>query len=294
MSDLCTLRYKYTGMGGIGRPFLKMHGLRNHFIIIDGRADPFNPSIDEITRICDHHSGVGAEQLLVIETPTSSGRDLGAHAFMRIFNTDGREAEACGNATRCVAHLILDENKAEKIRLETVAGVLKCKREGELRVSVNMGHISMNWREIPLSEKQDTCHLNISNGPLKDPVALNIGNPHVVFFVDNLAKIDMQKFCPTIQTAPLFPDQANVGVAQIINDSRMLLAVYERSGMLTEACGSGACVAFYAARMRGLTDAKKMTIELPAGPLEVELQADNSVVLTGPVDFCFGGYLLTK
>ena len=292
MFNLHRLDNKYSGTRTIGRSFLKMHGLRNHFMIVDGREEPFKPTVDEIAHICDLHAGVGAEQLLIIETPTELGQNNGASALMRIFNTDGSEAEACGNATRCVAHILLEENKSDQIFLETVVGTLECWRAGNMMVSVNMGHISIDWRKIPLSEEQDTCHLNIKNGPLEDPVALSIGNPHVVFFVDDLANIDMKSLCPTIQEDPLFPNQANVGVAQIIDNSHMLLAVYERTGMLTEACGSGACVAFYAARLRGLTNTKKMTVKLPAGPIEVEIQPDNSVVMTGPVAFCFGGYLL--
>ena len=211
---------------------------------------------------------------------------------MRIFNTDGSEAEACGNATRCVAYLLMEENKSDQILLETIVDTLDCWRSGDMRVSVNMGHISINWREIPLAEEQDTCHLNISNGPLTDPVALNIGNPHVVFFVDDLDTIELEYLCPAIQNDPLFPNQANVGVAEMVDKQNMRLSVYERTGMLTEACGSGACVAFYAARIRGLTNAKKMTVELPAGPIAVEILPDDSVVMTGSVAFCFSGNLL--
>lgn len=282
----------WPGTGTMGRSFLKMHGLRNHFVIVDGRKKPFRPTIDEISHICDPHEGIGAEQLLTIEEPTESGQKKGAHALMRIFNTDGSEAEACGNATRCVAYLLMEENKSDQILLETIVDTLDCWRSGDMRVSVNMGHISINWREIPLAEEQDTCHLNISNGPLTDPVALNIGNPHVVFFVDDLDAIEMEDLCPAIQNDPLFPNQANVGVAEMVDKQNMRLAVYERTGMLTEACGSGACVAFYAARIRGLTSAKKMTVELPAGPIVVEIQPDDSVVMTGPVAFCFSGNLL--
>ncbi len=294
MSNQSKVENQWSGEGAVGRSFLKMHGLRNHFIIVDGRKELFRPAIAEIVRICDSNEGIGAEQLLIIETPTESGREKGAHALMRIFNTDGREAEACGNATRCVAYLLLEENQCDQIILETIIGTLECWRAGKMTVSVNMGQISMDWRKIPLAEEQDTCHLNVGNGPLKDPVALNIGNPHVVFFVEDLAAIEIESLCPAIQTDPLFPNQANVGVAEMVDEYHMRLAVYERTGMLTEACGSGACVAFYAARIRGLTNANKMTVELPAGPIEVEIESDNSVVMTGPVAFCFGGYLLKR
>lgn len=283
-----------SGTAGVGRAFLKMHGLRNHFIIVDGRKEPFQPSIDDIIRICDPHEGVGGDQLLVIEPPTEAGREKGAYAFMRILNIDGREAEACGNATRCVAYLLLEEKQCDRIILETISGTLDCCRVGDLMVSVNMGPISMDWRKIPLAEERDTCHLLIGNGPLTDPVGLHIGNPHVVFFVDDLDAIDMENVCPAIQKDPLFPDQVNVGVAELVDEQHMRLAVYERPGVLTEACGSGACVAFYAARNRGLTNASKMTVDLPAGQIEVELQPDSTVVMTGPVAFCFSGYFLKR
>jgi len=283
----------WSGLGHTGRSFLKMHGLRNHFIIVDGRKQPFNPNIDDIIEICDPKIGIGGDQLLILEPPTESGRKKGAYAFMRIYNIDGREAEACGNATRCIAYLLIEESQREKIILETIADTLECRRAGNMRVSVNMGLVSMDWQKIPIAKECDTCNLKLGNGPLQNPVGLYIGNPHVVFFVQNLDSIDMEKICPAIQNDPLLPNQANIGVAELVNDQHMRLSVFERPGILTESCGSGACVAFYAARIRGLTNAIKMTVELPAGLIEVELQPDNTIVMTGPVAFCFSGHFLT-
>jgi len=279
------------GVETTGLPFVKMHGLRNHFIIIDGRKKLYQPSINEIVRICDQQVGVGGDQLLIIDPPSEEGMEKGAHAFMRILHIDGREAEACGNATRCVAWLLLEETDSDKLLLETIAGVLECRRVGALLVSVNMGQISMKWQKIPLCKDVDTYNLEIESGPLKNPIALNIGNPHAVFFLDDLNSIDLEAFAPAIQSNALFPEQVNVGAAQMIDDRNMKLEVYERPGILTTACGSGACVAVYAARARGLTKSNKVNVRLPAGAVDIEILPDDTALMTGPVAYSFNGYL---
>jgi diaminopimelate epimerase len=274
-----------------GRPFLKMHGLRNHFIIVDGRDDPWRPAPEEAVRLCDQQAGIGADQIVVIEKPSAAGEAGGALAFVRFWNVDGREVEACGNATRCVAWLLLQEQAANQVLVETRAGGLKCRRIGPLQVSTGMGRISMDWRDIPLAEKRDTCHLDLEYGPLQDAVALNIGNPHVVFFVGSVDDVDIETLAPRIQSDPLFPQSVNVGVAEMLSDSRMRLKVYERGAGLTMACGSGACVAVFAALARGLTECRKMTVTLPGGDLDIEILADGSAIMAGPVAFCFTGHL---
>jgi diaminopimelate epimerase len=271
-----------------GRPFVKMHGLRNHFFIVDARRAPYRPSAEEITRLCDAEVGIGADQLVVIE-PVAG--DSPAAAFVRFWNVDGREVEACGNATRCVAWLLLEEQSLDEVCLQTQAGLLECRRIGPLRVSTGMGRIRTGWREIPLAEARDTVHLEIDGSPLQDGIALNIGNPHVVFFVDVLDAVDVAALAPPIQDDPLFPEQVNVGVAEMLSPERMRLVVYERGAGLTKACGSGACVAHFAALARGLTDARRMTVELPGGELEIEILADGSAVMSGPVAFSFSGFL---
>ena len=274
-----------------GRPFLKMHGLRNHFIIVDGRDDPWRPDAEEAVRLCDQQAGVGADQIVVIEKPSAAGEAGGALAFVRFWNVDGREVEACGNATRCVAWLLLEEQAADHVLLETRAGVLKGRRIGLQQVSTGMGDISMDWRRIPLAEERDTCHLDLQYGPLHDPVALNIGNPHLVFFVHNVDDVDLETLAPRIQNDPLFPQSVNVGIAEMLSDSRMRLKVYERGAGQTMACGSGACVAVFAALARGLTECHRMTVTLPGGDLDIEILADGSAVMAGPVEYCFSGDL---
>lgn len=270
------------------RPFLKMHGLLNDFIIVDAREESYKPSIKEIIHICDRHQGAGADELIIVELPKTQG----TYAFIRIINPDGREVEACGNATRCIGWLLLKECKQQKIRIETLGGILTCSLAGEKQVRVEMGEIKTLWQDIPLSEELDTLHLNIGAGPLNDPVGMNIGNPHAVFFVDDVDAIDLSKYGKILQTHPLFPQQANIGVAQIINSETLKLSVWERPGTLTTACGTGACVAVAAARRRGLTDKKCMTVIMPAGSVQIELKDQNLAVMTGPVEICYVGYLL--
>ena len=270
-----------------GRFFVKMHGLRNHFVITDAREEPYRPDDQEIVRICDPQTGVGGDQLIIIE----QARNTGADVFMRILNVDGREVEACGNATRCVAWLLMEEQKSDEVMVETLAGLLACKRAGPMQVSCAMGRVTMEWQDIPLAEERDTCHLDLSFGPLSDGVALAIGNPHVVFFVDDLEAVDIGAIAPQIQVLPLFPNQANVGVAQMTSADSMRLKVFERGAGFTTACGSGACVAAYAALARGLTDRRKMTIEMPAGAVGIEITDTAMAIMSGPVAYCFSGYL---
>jgi diaminopimelate epimerase len=270
-----------------GRPFIKMHGLRNHFVIVDGRKEPFTPATDEIVRICDVRTGVGGDQLIIIEPP----RNAAAAAFMRILNVDGREVEACGNATRCVAWLLLQEARADQVFVETVAGEIDCRRTGDFEVSCEMGRVSMAWRDIPLARETDTCHVELGAGPLADGVALNLGNPHIVYFVDDVDAIDIESAAPAIQRNELFPNQINVGIAQLLAPGHLRSVVFERGAGLTAACGSGACVAAFAALARGLTDQREITVSMSAGDVRIAVSNDGVITMTGPLDYCCAGYL---
>lgn len=274
-----------------GREFVKMQGLNNHFVIIDGRETPYKPTINETIQICDTTVGIGGDQLLVIEQPTEQGAASGAYAFMRIINIDGQDVEACGNATRCFGWLMLEETGLDEVLLETAVGSLRCWRKGDKLVSVELGRISTQWDQIPLAEEVDTLRIPLASGPLQNGVALNIGNPHIVFFVDDLDGIDVAAFATPIQNNPLFPEKVNVGVAQKISNGVMRLSVFERPGILTMACGSGACVATRAAQLLGLTDKNRMIVEMLAGSVNVMLEENSNAVLTGPVEFCFSGRL---
>lgn len=274
-----------------GRAFVKMQGLHNHFVIVDGRKNPYNPTVKETVQICDVNTGIGGDQLLIIEPPTAAGASNGAYAFMRIINIDGQDAEACGNATRCFAWLMLEETELDEIVLETAVGSLRCWRRDKQQVSVEMGKISTHWQSIPLTRDVDTLDIPLTNGPLKNGVALNIGNPHIVFFVDDLDALDVAALARPIQDDPLFLRKVNVGVAQKMSNSLIRLSVFERPGILTKACGSGACVAARAAQLLGLTNKKEIVVDMLAGSVNVIVEESRNAILTGPVEFCFSGRL---
>ncbi|MGF1608380.1 MAG: diaminopimelate epimerase [Kiloniellales bacterium] len=271
---------------GGARAFVKMHGLGNDFVVVDARQAPF--PLDDATarRIADRHRGVGCDQLLVIE-PAANGR---ADAFLRIRNYEGAEVEACGNGTRCVAALLMAETKTDHVTLETVAGLLVAEAAPGGAVSADMGEARFGWRDIPLAREMDTLHLDLALGPLSDPVATSMGNPHATFFVDDLRAIDMEALGPKLEHDPLFPQRANIGVAQVTGPDRLRLRVWERGVGLTLACGSGACAAAVAACRRGLTG-RRVELELDGGPLSIEWREDGHVVMTGPVATAFTGSL---
>jgi diaminopimelate epimerase len=274
-----------------GHPFVKMHGLRNDIIIVDAREIPFAPSSTEIQRICDRREGVGGDELLIVESPSTAESDKDVAAFVRIINTDGREVEACGNASRCVGWLLMKERGLDSVSFRTLGGILKCELKGEMEVSIAMGQLKTDWQEIPLAREMDTLHLGIGAGPLQDPVGMNIGNPHAVFFVSDLTQIDLARYGSELQHHTLFPEEANIGVAQLLDADTIKLDVWERPGAMTTACGSGACAAVGAAHRRGLTESRKVRVIMPAGSMEIEIDDNYQVTMTGPVAICFAGHL---
>ena len=268
------------------RAFIKMHGLGNDFVVIDARTEPFALGDPEARAIADRRSGVGCDQLIVMEPPVQDGADV----FMRIRNADGGEVEACGNATRCVAALIMAERGAETCTVETSAGLLAARSLGPARVAVDMGQARLGWREIPLAHEMDTLHLALSAGGLADPVAVNIGNPHAVFFVEDAEAVDLARLGPQLEHDSLFPQRANIGVVQVSGTDRLRVRVWERGVGLTRACGTGACAAAVAAHRRGLTG-REVEVTLDGGPLALEWRADGHVVMIGPVATSFRGVL---
>jgi len=269
------------------RPFVKMQGLGNHFIIVDGRDEPYRPDADTIVRLCDPHVGIGADQLVVIEPPESDDAD----AFMRLYNVDGREVGACGNATRCVAWLLLEERGSDRVGIETLAGVLDCRRRGEARVSCDLGQIRTGWRDIPLAKKADTSNLDFPDLGLSGGTAVNVGNPHVVFFVDDVDALDAERLGKALQADPLFPEQVNAGFAEVTGPGAIRLVVYERGAGLTRACGTGASAAAWAAIGRGLVAKGDVEVHLPGGVVTIAVTEDDHAVMTGPVAFAFQGEL---
>ncbi len=267
-------------------PFTKMHGLGNDFVVIDDRDGALALGPAEARAIADRRSGVGFDQLLILEKPTNDEADV----FMRIRNPDGSEAEACGNGTRCVASRVMDERGRDQIQVETVAGLLASSRSPDGRVTVDMGPAGLDWSDIPLSHAVDTLHMEIGAVGLSDPVGVNMGNPHAVFFVDDVNAIDLENVGPKLEHDPLFPERANIEIVQLTGPDALRMRVWERSAGITQACGSGACAVAVAAHRRGLTG-RKVDVMLDGGLLQIEWREDGRVLMTGPVATSFEGVL---
>jgi diaminopimelate epimerase len=265
-------------------PFLKMHGLGNDFVVLDGRRAAVTVDAAAVRALADRRTGIGCDQVILLEPP----RDPTAQLFMRIHNPDGGEAEACGNATRCIADLLRRETGDRRVQIETVAGLLEAEALSDGWVAVDMGPARTGWREIPLARDMDTERVDLSLGPLSAPVCTNIGNPHATFFVDDVEAIDLAALGPVLEYHPLFPQRANIGVAAVRDRGNIRLRVWERGAGLTRACGSGACAALVAAHRRGLA-AKQAGVVLDGGSLDIAWREDGHVVMTGPVALSFEG-----
>jgi diaminopimelate epimerase len=274
-----------------GIPFLKMHGLGNDFVILDGRARTLGLTQKSIGTIAHRQLGVGCDQLIVLEKPTEREADV----FMRIYNPDGGEAGACGNATRCVASLLMDERKTDHAIVQTISGLLDSQKTGMGAnglpvIAVDMGPAKLDWRDIPVAAACDTTHLPVGIGPLQDPVGTGMGNPHATFIVDDLDAIAIETLGPQLEHHAFFPERANIGVAQMIGDNRMRLKVWERGAGLTLACGSGACAAGVAATRRGLAG-RTVEVVVANGTLTIEWMRDNHVMMTGGIARAYTGEL---
>jgi diaminopimelate epimerase len=278
----------------MSRPFLKMNGLGNDFVVVEARPEsaygPFAPAPSQARAIADRASGIGCDQLIAIE-PSQN-----ADAFMRIWNADGGEVGACGNAARCVGWLLLEASGRDHASIETAGGLLNVSRSGERGITVDMGAPGLDWRDIPLAEEMDTRGIELQVGPIDAPLlhtpgCVSMGNPHVVFFVADAEAAPVTQVGPMIEHHHLFPERANVGFAQVKARDRIRLRVWERGAGLTKACGTGACAALVAANRRGLAD-RKATLELDGGELTIEWrEADGHVLMTGPVAVEFTGTL---
>jgi len=268
--------------------FTKMDGIGNDFIIIDARKEQL-PVISsaEIQKWSDRNNPItkGFDQMAILRESDK------ADCLMEIYNADGCEVAACGNITRCVSALILG-NKGELV-IETAAGLLPTKIIDKNRVQVDMGLPKIKWQEIPLKHEVDTLNLEIGQGDLQNPVAVSMGNPHAVFFVDDVDEIDFlaDNLGANLEHHELFPAQANIGAAQILDDGNIKLRVFERGTGETLACGTGACAAFVAARRRGLLVGKNSVLKLRGGELLIH-EADNGhIFMEGAVNIQFSGVL---
>lgn len=264
-----------------------MNGAGNAFMIFDARETPFAPSAAHIQSIA---ADMKADQVIALE------RAIGKDAFMRIWNADGSEVSACGNVSRCVGHLLLEESGKSEVTIQTEADILKARRADDGLITVDMGSPLMGWEDIPLAEAMDVRGVDVKIGPidaptLSRPAVVSMGNPHAVFFVDDVDAYDIPAVGPLVEWHPLFPEGVNVGFAQVIDKETIRLRVWERGAGLTLACGTGACAALVCAARAGKT-ARKARMILDGGELTVEwLDSNDHVMMTGPVEMELTGVI---
>jgi diaminopimelate epimerase len=271
-------------------PFRKMNGLGNDFVVLDARTRQLSITPEDARRLCDRKGTLGCDQVIVME-PSKK-----ADVFMRIFNADGSEVGACGNATRCIALIAAAETGRSDVSVETSAGLLKAQVNGADRITIDMGKPRFNWESIPLAEPfEDTTGIELQIGPIDAPVlhtpsAVNVGNPHAIFWVDDVNAHDLGRFGPLLENHPIFPERANISLAQVTSRNGLKLRTWERGAGLTKACGTAACAAAVAAARKGLTD-RRVTVELPGGPLFIDWADNDHILMSGPAELEFEGTL---
>lgn len=271
--------------------FIKMNGLGNDFAIFDSREQPLSLSAEQAAFVANREDGVGCDQVIVLE-PSSK-----ADVFMRILNADGSEVDACGNATRCVGRIVAGELNRAGVTIETNAGVLVAQIIGQDQVTVDMGVPKFDWQDIPLMEEfRDTRMIELQIGPIDDPVlhspsVVNVGNPHCIFWVKDIEAHDLAKFGPMLENHPMFPERANISLAQVTSKNSLILQVWERGAGLTEACGTAACAAAVTAARKKLTG-RNVAVSLPGGDLQIHWrEADDHILMTGPIELEFKGQI---
>jgi diaminopimelate epimerase len=268
-------------------PFVKMNGLGNEIVVVDMRPDPDRITAADVRAA----AAVGCDQLMAIYPPRSAGTD----AFVCIFNNDGSQAGACGNGMRCVADILLNESGGSAVSVETPAGVLTCwPGEGHLTATVDMGVPRFRWDEIPLANAiADTraidLRIQVGDGPtLESPSVASMGNPHAVFFVNDVHAYDLRQLGPVAEHHPIFPQRANVSLAKVAAPDHLIVRTWERGAGLTRACGSAACASLVCAS-RMARAARAATVTLPGGDLHIAWGADDHVLMTGPLAYEFEG-----
>ncbi|GAA0615475.1 diaminopimelate epimerase [Brevundimonas kwangchunensis] len=266
------------------RPFLKMNGAGNDFVVVNALETPFQPTVDQVRAIADRQTGEGCDQLIAIE-PSEQ-----ADAFMRVWNADGGMVETCGNALRCVGWVLMESTGKTEVRIDTLGGLTTARRAADGQVTVDMGAPRLDWTQIPLEEEMDTRGIELQIGPIDDPVlhtpgAVSMGNPHVVFFMDHAPNDGFVRGSGSlIEHHPLFPEGVNVGFVHAISPDHIRLRVWERGAGLTKACGTGACAALVASARRGVTG-RHATVDVDGGRLVIDWdEASDHVFMTGPVE----------
>lgn len=268
-----------------------MNGLGNDFAIFDGRSRQIVVGTEAARRIADRDAGIGCDQVIVVE---NSDR---ADVFMRILNADGSEVDACGNAARCVAAVVAQEIGQGGVTIETNAAILGAVLNPDQSVTIDMGVPLFDWESIPLSEKfHDTRMIELHVGPIGNPVlhtpsVANIGNPHCIFWVDNIDDHDLASIGPILENHPLFPERANISLAQVESRESMRLRVWERGAGITKACGTAACAAAVSAHRKRLCD-RSVMVTLPGGNLRIDWrETDDHILMTGPVEYEYDEHL---
>lgn len=267
-----------------------MNGLGNDFVVLDARHRAIKLDEAAALKIADRRHGVGCDQVIIMQ-PSAN-----ADVYMRILNADGSEVSACGNATRCVAWLVAQETGKVQLNIETKAGLLSANVESEQNITIDMGEPKFGWQDIPLAEEfRDTRGIELQIGPIDNPVlhspsAVNVGNPHAIFWVDDVAGHDLARLGPLLENHPIFPERANISLAQILSRSALLLRTWERGAGLTKACGTAACAAAVCASRKKFTG-RQVRVSLPGGDLEIDWRADNHIMMRGPSQLDFLGEL---
>jgi diaminopimelate epimerase len=264
--------------------YVKMSGLGNEILVVDLRGVTRVLTEDEVRAIAARPA-THFDQLMALHAPRTSG----TAAYVRIYNSDGSEAGACGNGTRCIAWLEAQSTGSRQLRFETSAGLLETRVESIERITVDMGKPRFDWNEIPLRDEfKDTRYIELQIGPIDAPVlhspsVVNVGNPHAVFWVDDVDAYDLARFGPLLENHPMFPERANISLAHVTSPTAIRLRTWERGVGLTKACGSAACAAAVCGARTGRTG-RKVTVTLPGGPLEIEWTASDRILMTGPVE----------
>ena len=270
------------------RAFTKMNGLGNEIVVVDMRASPAAVGASEARAAA---ASVAFDQMMALYPPRTPGTD----AFVRIYNNDGSEAAACGNGMRCLASMLFQETGKNALVVETKAGLLNCWKAGQELFAVDMGVPRFRWDEIPLAEEfADTRAIELQIGPIDKPIlhspsVVNVGNPHAIFWVDDVGAYDLGRIGPLLENHPIFPERANISLAAVKSSTHLAVRTWERGAGLTRACGSAACAAAVAAARTRRTG-RKVTVTVPGGDLLIEWrEADDHVLMTGPVEYEFAG-----
>ena len=258
--------------------FTKMHGLKNDFIIIDARTKNFFLTPNNIKKISDRKKGLGCDQVVIIEKP----RKKKTSAFIKFYNSDGSVTKACGNAARCVAFLLMKECKTKKIALETESTLLNASLAKNNHVSVDIGKAYFKWRQIPLKKNININKINFNVDSYIKPILVNVGNPHIIFFIKNLKKINLKQIGPKIEKNHLFPERINVNFAKILSNNKIELRVWERGAGMTKACGTGASATAVAAIKNKLINKRICYIHMDGGKLKIEYKKNGHIIMTGP------------